>query len=221
MMENSNKTFIASISGGKDSSQSIFRALEKGLKPKFFFTTYDKAKQRNYFHGMSKEIIAKLSSVCKVPILVVETDPKGYAKDFEQVLGKAKEEGVDYCVFGDIDIEEHRQWGSDRCKTASIEALYPLWQVSRKKVVENFINDGFKSVITIVDKTKLPESFLGKQLNFDTMAEMEALGVDVCGERGEFHTFTYYAPYFSEEIKFELSETQHFENYSFKILQLA
>ena len=215
-----NKKFVASLSGGKDSSQAVLRAIQMGYEPLFFFTTFNKENQRNFFHGMDVETIQKISSITGVPLHKVETDNDSYCFDFDVILKKAKDEGADLCVFGDIDIESHREWGKKMCEKSGLETLYPLWQIPRKKVINDFIDEGFEAVVNIVDTTKVPESFLGRIFDRKLIEDFEKIGVDPCGESGEFHTFVFNAPYFSEKIEYTLSDVQLKNNHAYKILRL-
>ena len=129
-----------------------------------------------------------------------------YRKKFVAKLKEAKEKGAELCVFGDIDIEGHFDWCNKVCEEAGIEAYFPLWNEERKKVVYEFIDEGFKTVITIVDSSRMPEHFLGKILTRDIADEIAASGADICGENGEYHSFAFDGPLFKNPVDFTKEE---------------
>jgi uncharacterized protein (TIGR00290 family) len=129
---------------------------------------------------------------------------KSLFSDYEEVfvsnIKLLKEQGIDYGIFGDIDIEEHRHWEERVCNIASITALLPLWQKDRKELMKEFINLGFKAKIVVVNTTMMDKKFLGQDLNYSLMEEIEECGADVCGENGEYHTVVYDGPIFKNPV---------------------
>jgi uncharacterized protein (TIGR00290 family) len=103
-------------------------------------------------------------------------------------------------VFGDIDLEAHKDWDDERCRNAGMSSLYPLWQEERRILVYELIDSGFKAVITTVDRKRMPESFLGKTLTRELADEIAATGSDICGENGEYHSFVYDGPIFNSPV---------------------
>lgn len=63
------------------------------------------------------------------------------------------------CVFGDIDIETHREWSEAICKKAGIKSIFPLWKEKRENVVMEFLNLGYKAIIKKIDLKKLDRTF--------------------------------------------------------------
>jgi len=108
-----------------------------------------------------------------------------YKNSFVNHIKSFKEQGIDYGIFGDIDLEEHRQWEEMVCEQSSIEAILPLWKLNRREIVERFINLGFKAKIIVVNTTMLDTRFLGHDLNLSLIKEIESFGADACGENGE------------------------------------
>ena len=80
----------------------------------------------------------------------------------EQQLRAAGEKGAEICVFGDIDLEPHRQWCTARCTAVGMEACFPLWQENRKALVLEFLDTGYRTLITTVDTSRMDASFLGR-----------------------------------------------------------
>ncbi|WP_010681270.1 Dph6-related ATP pyrophosphatase [Acetivibrio cellulolyticus] len=213
MSKNTSK-FVASFSGGKDSMLAIWRAIKQGMVPLELITTYNIDAKVSWFHGVPDELLMKIRDSIGIPINLVRTSGDEYAANFENALKKAKECGAEVCVFGDIDLEVHRTWCTDRCDAAGIEAYFPLWNESRESLVYEFIDSGFKAIIKVVDNKKLSPEFIGSLLTRETVNKIKESGADMCGENGEYHTFVYDGPLFKEPVNYKINDAMIFENYT-------
>ena len=197
------KKFVVSFSGGKDSILALYRMIKSGYEPVALLITVKKDIDKSWTHGINSKLLNKVSESLQIPLLKVECDVCDYEKEFEKSLIKAKKLGASICVFGDIDIEEHKNWDINRCKNAGIEASFPLWKENREKLVYEFIESGFTTIIKTVNLDYLNESFLGRELTKDVVFEIKKTGADICGENGEYHTFVIDGPLFKEKVSFE------------------
>jgi len=196
-----NKKFAISYSGGKDGALALYRAIQSGMEPVMLIVTYNTDESRSWFHGIPENTLKEIAGSLEIPVTIVRTTGERYAQDFETALRAAGAAGAQCCVFGDIDLQAHFDWCSARCEAAGLQALFPLWQESREKMVKEFIGAGFKAVITIVDTKQLDPIFLGRELSLETAEEIKAAGADICGENGEYHTFVTGGPLFKKDIK--------------------
>jgi len=212
-MDLKGKKFVASFSGGKDSTLAIYRAIKSGMIPVEFIITYNTDRGRSWFHGIPEALLSTIEESVGVAIRLIKTTGEEYGENFEKALKASKERGAEVCVFGDIDLEGHLTWCKDRCEAVEIEAYFPLWQESRKSIVHEFIDSGFKAAITIVDTNRMPDSFLGETLSKVVAKDIEKCGADICGENGEYHTFVYGGPLFKKEIEFAFGEKHSQDNY--------
>jgi Predicted ATPases of PP-loop superfamily len=200
------KKFVASYSGGKDGVFAIYKAIQQGMKPLALITTFNTDQNRSWFHGIPEQILENAAESMGIPIWLIKTSGDEYEKNFEKNLISAKEQGAEACVFGDIDIEEHIKWCTDRCVKAGIEPVFPLCGHSREAVVHDFIDSGFTAHFTIINKGEINENFLGKVLTKELLREIETQGADICGENGEYHTFVFDGPLFKKPVEFEFGE---------------
>ena len=201
------KKFIVSYSCGKDSTLALYRMIKAGFQPSGLLVTMNSKEGRSWFHGISADLLQRYSDSLGIPLIPIYIkEGEDYGKSFQEALSEAKNIGIDVCVFGDIDIEDHRKWCTDRCSAVGLEALFPLWQENRETLVHEFIDNGFKAMIKVVDLDVLPLKFLGKTLTKEVVDSVKNCGADPCGENGEYHTFVFDGPIFKKPISFKVGD---------------
>jgi len=203
MRKNGSK-FVASYSTGKDSTIAIWRAIKQGMIPVGLITTYNTDAKVTWFHGIPDGLLDEVQKSVGIPISLIKTSGEDYTKNFENALMKAKDDGAEFCVFGDIDLEEHLIWCTDRANAAGLKAYFPLWNESRESIVYEFIDSGFKAIVKVVDNDRLPSDMAGEMLTRELVNKMREHGADVCGENGEYHTFVFDGPMFKYPVRFEV-----------------
>lgn len=200
------RKFVASFSSGKDSTLSVYKAIQAGMEPLGLVITYNTDAERAWFHGLPESVIQRLSEALAIPIELIRTSGAEYEANFEKKLREYRAAGADTCVFGDIDIEGHLQWGMDRCANSELTPFFPLWQMDRKAAVMEFLDCGFTTRITTVNTSLMSADYLGKALTRELMSEMEADGIDVCGENGEYHTLVTDGPLFKKPFQYAFGQ---------------
>lgn len=201
-MSGEGKKIVLSYSCGKDSTLALHRVIKEGYKPCGLIVTANKKTKRSWFHGVPINLLNEVSDSLGIPLILAEGDGEDYGEIFEKALLEAKNRGAEFCVFGDIDIEDHRTWCTERCDNVGIGAIFPLWKEERIKVVSEFIKEGYKAIIKVVDLERLPETFLGEILTREIVEQIQVIGADPCGENGEYHTFVFDGPIFGNPINF-------------------
>lgn len=194
------KTFVMSWSGGKDSALAYYRAVLEGNVPVTLLTMFEADGSKSRSHGLPLEIMEAQAERMGLPLEIGKADWKNYEKEFISLLKNFKSEGIDMGVYGDIDLEDHRAWVQKVSKEADIEVSHPLWGEPRRKLLEELIAEGFKAVITVVDTVRMDPKFLGREFTMELIEELEDLGIDACGEEGEFHTVILDGPIFVEAV---------------------
>ena len=200
------KRFVASYSGGKDGVFAVYSAIQQGMIPLSLLTTYITAQSRSWFHGVPEPVLENAAESMGIPLRLIKTSGDEYEASFEKALRLAKEQGAEACVFGDIDIDEHIQWCTNRCVSAGVEPVFPLYGQSRKAIIHDFIDNGFTAHFTNIDTSRLNGALLGKPLTKESLSEVEAQGADICGENGEYHTFVSNGPIFKKPVEFSFGE---------------
>lgn len=208
-----NKKFVISFSGGKDSMLALHRMIKRGYTPVALLTTVKKNEGESWTHGINLDFLNRISKSLGIDLITVECEVSEYESEFERKLLEAKEKGATICVYGDIDIEHHRQWGVDRCNSVNMNAEFPLWQENREELVYEFIDNGYKAIIKTINLNNLGEEFLGEILTKNLIQKIKETGSDACGENGEYHTFVSDGPLFKIPISFEIESKILDENY--------
>jgi len=166
--------------------------------------------KRSWTHGQSAELLQVQSQAVGIPLVQKRTTMADYEAEYKDMLRTLKQEGVEGGVFGDIDIEEHRQWHERVCQDVNITPHLPLWGESQGKILSNFIDSGFEAVVVATKADLLGEEWLGRKVDLDFIKHLEELretkDITLCGEVGEYHTFVTNGPLFKQRI--EILETK-------------
>ncbi len=196
------KVFI-SWSGGKDSTLSAFKSREDceivGL------LNLVREDGRSY-HGLTGELIARQAEAMGIPIFQCRTSWGDYEQNFKDLVKYLKELGAEAGVFGDIDIQEHRDWIERVCKELDVKPILPLWNKTRDEVISEFIGSGFEALVVATDAKYLGKEALGRTIDYDFIDYLRERDVDICGEAGEYHTFVTGGPLFKGAVKIEESD---------------
>lgn len=200
------KNCFVSWSGGKDSCLALFRAMSQGYKPKMLFTMFSIENDVSSAHRLNEDIIKAQVNALDLESTIGRAKFEDYEAVFVRNLESFKSQDIQYGIFGDIDLDEHRKWEETVCEKAQMTAVLPLWQEDRKKLVKEFIDLGFKARIVVVNKTMMSPEFLGRDLSHELLEEIEKTGADVCGENGEYHTVVYDGPLFKTPLNLNFSK---------------
>ena len=194
-------------SGGKDSAYCLHKVLREGnYDVKYLLTTINGSFNRISMHGVREELLDKQSESIGIPLLkvfVYEGSNAEYEKQMETALRKAKSEGIEHVVFGDIFLEDLRQYRENNLAKVGMKGIFPLWKMNTTFLVNDFIMQGFRTVVCCTNDGYLGEEWTGKEIDKNFIKQLPA-DVDPCGENGEFHTFCFAGPIFKKEISFEI-----------------
>ena len=195
------KRIGCSWSGGKDSCFAMMQAIGQGCIPSVLINMMNENGKISRSHGLPESILQQQAAAMNIPLMAAATTWNDYEKNFVSILTNARNEHtITAMVFGDIDLQAHRDWEEMVCAKAGLEARLPLWQQDRKTLVFQMLEAGIESMIVSCN-TVLGEAFLGQYLTPELIIQLEEKGVDVCGENGEFHTVVVNCPLFAQAVK--------------------
>ena len=196
-------------SGGKDSAYCLHKVLqEENFDVKYLLTTINGSFNRISMHGVREELLDKQSESIGIPLLKVfvhEGSNAEYEKQMETALLKAKCEGIEHVIFGDIFLEDLRQYRENNLAKVEMKGVFPLWKMDTAFLINDFIGQGFKTIVCCTNDGYLGEEWAGKEIDKNFIEQLPT-NVDPCGENGEFHTFCFAGPIFKKEILFEIGE---------------
>ncbi len=196
---------LISWSGGKDSCLALQRARQNGMAVALLITAMDEAGVWSRSHGVPAALMQAQAASLGLPLTFYQTTWQTYEAQFIATLQSAHANGIRFAVFGDIDLQAHRDWEEKVCAAASLEAVLPLWQQDRQSLVDEFLQAGFKAIVVCVNGRFLGQEFCGREFDAAFLADLPA-GVDACGENGEFHTFVYDGPGFAHPVACQRGE---------------
>jgi len=201
------KVFV-SWSGGKESVLACFRAIKNyNYKVKFFLNMVTQDGKFSHSHGVSSDLLKIQAQEIGISLIQRKTTWESYEQEFKKAIYYFKEKGIQAGVFGDIDLQEHRDWIEKVCKDTGIEAILPLWNKKREDILKEFIQTGFKAIVCSVNSLFLSENYLGRVIDERFIEELKTQkNIDLCGERGEYHTFVYDGPIFKNPVRFKIGE---------------
>jgi diphthamide synthase (EF-2-diphthine--ammonia ligase) len=108
-------------------------------------------------------------------------------------------QGINHMAFGDLYLEDIRQYHVDTLKSTGREPLFPLCLKPTEQLAQVILDGGLKTRITCVDPKQLPASFCGREFNQQFLNDLPERS-DPCGEKGKFHSFAYAGPMFKHAI---------------------
>lgn len=212
--------FVASWSGGKDSALAFYRAKQKGSVPERLLTMFEEDEERSKSHALPMEIIQAQANSIGIPLMIRGADWNSYERQFLDAMEECVQAGIPNGVFGDIDLEEHLKWVQTTCAKVGMKAIHPLWMEPRRKLLEEFVREGFEAYIIVVNTKMMPAKYIGRKFTIDLMNELEALDIDSCGESGEFHTVVVDGPIFNERIALTFNGQRERDGYVFMDVEL-
>ena len=189
-----------SWSGGKDSCAAYHRA-RRDFDIVAGVTMFTEDGTRSRSHGLRPEIVHAQLERLHLQGISERCTWDSYDEAFAHALQAAAAFGVTHVIFGDILFDEHREWAERLSAHCGLTAIEPLWKQSTTDLYREFLASGTRARIVTVRTSRLGESYLGRELADDLLAEFLAHDVDPCGERGEYHTVVTSCPAFAEPLR--------------------
>lgn len=194
---------LCSFSGGKDSCLALWRAQQLGLDVRTLLVMFEEGGERSRSHALSAALLMRQANALGLELMMRKASWADYEAVFTAALRELKERSYEMAVFGDIDLQAHRDWEERVCAAAGLTPVLPLWQRARRELADEVIESGFRSVVVCVDSKYLPDEFCGRDYDAAFLSDLPS-NVDACGENGEFHTFVYDGPNFANPVEFEI-----------------
>lgn len=202
---------VFSWSGGKDGAYAIHNVQEsEEYEIVELLTTISEPYQRSVHHGVRTELVQRQADELDIPVSLVELPENCANHEYESImvdnLAGYRSRGIETMVYGDIHLQDIREYREKNLARANLQGYWPLWGTDTVDLVHGFVAAGFKATTVAVDAEKLDRSFVGRELNRTFLDDLPE-DVDPAGEQGEFHTFVWDGPIFRHSIPVEVGET--------------
>ena len=199
------KRVLLSWSSGKDSAWTLYQLQQDPMVEVVgLLTTFNEEFNRSAIHGVRQQLLRLQAEAAGLPLIEIPLPWPCSNKQYESLMGAALDNAraqlhMDAVAFGDLYLEDIRNYRESKMQGTGLELLFPLWQIPTDQLAREMINGGLKAAITCLDPRVMPEHFAGAQFSTQLLEELPE-AVDPCGENGEFHTFAWDGPMFSKPI---------------------
>jgi uncharacterized protein (TIGR00290 family) len=213
------KKVLLSWSSGKDCVWSLHLLRQQAdVEVVALVTTLNQAANRVAMHAVRRALVEVQAERTGLALWAVDLPWPCSNADYEErmraVCDRAVAEGITAVAFGDLFLEDVRAYRVRQMEGTGLELLFPAWGIPTDALAHEMIAGGVKAKITCVDPRKLDPSFAGR--DFDgTFLDDLPVGVDPCGENGEFHSFVYDAPVFARPIAVRCGEVLERDGFVF------
>lgn len=204
-MASQSKKVLLSWSSGKDSAWTLYQLQQDpAVEVVGLLTTFNSEFQRSAIHGVRRQLVQLQADAAGLPLMETPLPWPCSNADYERIMGEALEQAserfsMDTIAFGDLFLEDIRQYREDRMKGTGLDLLFPLWGIPTNELSRDMVRGGLKATLTCVDPRKVPAELAGHEYNYDLFDSLPK-HVDPCGENGEFHTFAWGGPMYQHPI---------------------
>jgi uncharacterized protein (TIGR00290 family) len=219
-----NKTMI-SWSSGKDSAWMVhvLRSMPD-VELGALLTTINAEAQRVAMHAVRVDLLEAQADALGVPLWQVPIPSpcpnEVYERAMAAVVARAVAEGFSQIAFGDLFLEDIRQYRIDRLSGTGLAPVFPLFGADTAALASEMVRSGLRARLTCVDPRVLDRSFAGREFDAQLLSDLPR-GVDPCGERGEFHSFAYAGPMFASPIPIESGDVVERDGFVFADVRRA
>jgi uncharacterized protein (TIGR00290 family) len=205
------KKILLSWSSGKDSAWALHVLRQRGdVEIAGLLTTINSEFQRVAMHGTRQALLKLQAEAAGLPLWEVPLpwpcSNERYEQEMSAACATAVAQGISGIAFGDLFLEDVRRYREDRLHGTGLDPIFPIWGLNTQALIGEMIDAGLRARIVCLDCAKLSPEFAGCELDRDLLRRLPA-GIDPCGENGEFHTFAYAGPMFSDPIAIAAGES--------------
>jgi uncharacterized protein (TIGR00290 family) len=206
-------------SGGKDSAMALHTLLQQDdVSVAALLTTVTEGYERISMHGVRRDLLQRQAASLRLPLHEVFIPPQCanriYETRMQEALRHYLQQGIRRVAFGDIFLEDLREYREKNLASLEMRALFPIWRRDTRQLIGQFHALRFRAIAVCVDTRVLDASFAGRELNASFFADLPD-NVDPCGENGEFHTFVFDGPLFTRAVEFAVGETVQRDSFVF------
>ncbi|MGS3183428.1 ATP-binding protein [Aeromonas taiwanensis] len=210
---------LLSWSSGKDSAWALHRLRQDpSIEVVGLFTTLNEAFERVAMHGVRKRLLEMQAECVGLPLHCIDLpwpcSNEEYGRIMTGFIAGVQARDIHHMAFGDLFLEEVRDYREKQLAGTGITPLFPLWGSDTTDLAREMMAAGLKARICTLDPGKLDVALGGHEFDSALLAALPA-GVDPCGENGEFHTLVYDGPMFLRPLAVRVGETVQRDGFVF------
>ena len=211
-------------SSGKDSAWALHVVRQQDeIDVVGLLTTVTEPYDRVSMHGVRRELLLAQAEAAGLPMHCVPIPApcsnEAYEEAMRQAMSEAQAEGIEQMIFGDLFLEDIREYRESRLEGTGIRAVFPLWERPTRELAHEMIAAGLVAHVTSLDPSKISRELAGGRFDEEFLARLPA-EADPCAENGEFHTCVSAGPMFREPIPVETGETVERDGFVFTDLMM-
>ncbi len=220
------KRVVLSWSSGKDSAWTLFQLQQtESIEIVGLLTTINSEFNRVAMHAVREELLDAQAEAAGLPLFKVPLPWPCSNADYESAVKTAFDElrlehAVTHIAYGDLFLEDVRQYRIDLMKDSKLTHLFPIWGLNTTTLANDMLSNGLSAYLTCLDPRQLPKTFAGHKFDKIFLSQLDNK-VDPCGENGEFHTFVYSGPMFALDVPITVGDTVDRDGFIFTDLMLA
>ena len=202
------KKAVFNWSGGKDSALALQKTLrENEFEVVSLLTTINEETLTSSLHSIPLKLLLEQADSIGIPLYPVSLskDVKTNEERMTRAVIHFKNQSVTHFIFGDIFLREAKSYRESKLNPLGIEVVEPLWGKTSEEIMNDFLKSGIKTKIIVTQANKLDRTFIGREIDSDFVKSLPN-GIDLCGENGEYHTFSYDGELFNYRIDFKISK---------------
>jgi diphthine-ammonia ligase len=178
---------FASWSGGKDCCMACYLASTGGLKIRYLLNMVTDDGKTSWSHGMAAQWLDMQSKAIGIPLVQKRTTQADYETTFKKTM---------------VDFNAHREWIDRVCAAGGITPHLPLWLMDQNKILKDFVDLGFETIVVSTNPEFMDEKWLGRRIDRAFISDINKLkNVTPCGESGEYHTLVIDGPIFKKRLE--------------------
>ena len=181
-------------------------------------TTVTDTFARVSIHGVREELLLAQLKAAGLPANVVRIPYPCTNDIYEERMAEAMRDavasGVTHVIFGDLFLQDIREYREAKLKPIGVTPVFPLWDRPTDALAHDMISGCVEAYLATVDLKRLPASLAGRRFDRALLRDLPK-SVDPCGENGEFHTFVAAGPMMKGRIAVKFGERVERDGYAY------
>ena len=194
---------VLSWSGGKDCAYALHTLAAEGLyEVKYLLSTFNGTTKRLNMHGVPEALMEAQAAEIGIPLIkvyVFNSSNEAYETAMAKALTDVRGEGISHIIFGDIFLDDLRNYREKTMQVLGMQTHFPLWKLDTLALIKDFLAKKFRSIACCVHDAYLPREWAGRIIDESFLKELPP-SVDACGENGEYHSFCFDGPIFKKPL---------------------